>query len=54
MSHPIKCYRTKGNYGQGFCLNDGFYGHFGKELVIFSKDRLRTFSDFSFPNKTLT
>ena len=35
---PLKCYRTKGTYGQGFALGDGFYGHVGKELVVFSRD----------------
>jgi len=30
LDQPLKCYRTKGTYGQGFALGDGFYGHIGK------------------------
>jgi hypothetical protein len=39
----LKTYRTKGNYGYGFHLGDGYYGHIGCELIVFSRDRLRTY-----------
>jgi hypothetical protein len=28
-SSALRNYRTRGNYGQGFYLGDGFYGHLG-------------------------
>ena len=48
QNNPMKCFRTRGNYGQGFYLGEGYYGHIGNELVVFSKDKLRSFKDFSF------
>ena len=30
IDQPLKCYRTKGVYGQGFTLENGLYGHIGK------------------------
>jgi hypothetical protein len=38
--YPLKNYRTRGNYGQGFYLEEGFYGHVGEELITFNRDRL--------------
>jgi hypothetical protein len=52
QQNPIRCFRTKGNYGQGFYLGEGYYGHVGKELVVFSSGRLRTFKDFRFDDET--
>jgi len=39
----LKNYRTRGNYGQGFIFDNEFYGHAGEELILFSKDKLKTY-----------
>ncbi len=43
--YPLKNYRTRGNYGQGFVMDRGYYGHIGEELIVFSQEKLRSYGE---------
>lgn len=53
-SSSLRTYRTRGNYGHGFYLGNGFYGHIGEELIAFSRDKLRTYGQVRTTNEVST
>ncbi len=50
---PLCTYRTGGNYGQGLSLGEGLYGQVGKQLILFSKEKLTPINSYHFPDPQL-